>query len=138
MADAQDRAEALDDDELGGEFPPDKLLGAEAYGEAGAEPGAPESVVKRAAREEPEERPLDPLPTVGDGTPIDPATGPRDPTDDFGGQEDLRDVVQEREAPQAAEEAAIHAIDETAGGFDSEVDDPELAAAHEFDPEPDR
>lgn len=138
MGDAQDRAVNLDDDQLGGEFPPDKLLGAEAYGEAGAEPGAPESVVKRAAREEPEERPLEPLPTTSDEGALDPATGPLDPTDDFGGQEDLRDVVQEREAPQAAEEAAIHAIDEGAGGFDSEVDDPELAAAHEIDPEPDR
>jgi len=40
--------------------------------------------------------------------------------------------------PLPPEEAAIHVIDEAMGGFDSEVDDPELAAAHEIDPEPER
>lgn len=133
MADAQDKAEMLDDDELDGEFPPDKLLGAEAYGEAGAQPGAPESVARRAAREEPEERPLDPLDAAGD-----PDALVLDPEDDFGGDPSLRDVVQEREAPVPAEEAAIHVIDEGLAGFDSEVDDPELAAAYELDPEPER
>ncbi len=133
MADAQDRAEALDDDELGGEFPPDQLLGAEAYGEAGAEPGAPESVAKRAAREEPEERPLDTPPTAGEVDEVVLA-----PDDDFAGDPTLRDVVQEREAPVPAEEAAIHVIDEGLDGFDSEVDDVALAEAHEYDPEPER
>ena len=131
MADAQDKAERLDDDELAGEFPPDKLMGAEAYGEAGANPGAPEDVARRAAREEPEERPLP------------PGTSPEDPTkvvlsdeDDFAGDETLRDVVQEREAPQPAEEAAMHTVDEPS--FDTSVDDPALAAAYEIDPEVDR
>lgn len=133
MVDAQDRAEGLDDDELDGEFPPDKLIGAEAYGEAGAEPGAPEDVAKRAAREEPEEVPLERPGTEGD---LDAMV--LDPDDDFGGDPSQRDVVQEREAPMAAEVAAIHVIDEDMGGFDSEVDDPELAAAHEIDPEPER
>jgi hypothetical protein len=133
MADEQDRAEALDDDELDGEYPPDKLLGAEAYGAAGTEPGAPESVAQRAAREEPEEVPLDRPLTSGDPEAVVLADG-----DDFTGDETLRDVVQEREAPIPAEEAAIHVVDEGAGGFDSEVDDPELAAAYEIDPEPDR
>ena len=42
------------------------------------------------------------------------------------------------EAPIAAEEAAMHVFDESLGGFDSEVDDPDLAAANEFDPEVER
>lgn len=133
MADAQDKAESLDDDKVGSDFPPDKLLGAEAYGEAGAEPGAPESVVKRSAREEPEELPLQPPPTQSD-----PDGGALAVGDDFSGDPSLRETVQEAEAPVAAEEAAMHVIDESLGGFDSEVDDPELAAAHEIDPQPER
>ncbi|CAN5697327.1 hypothetical protein BH10ACT1_BH10ACT1_23530 [soil metagenome] len=132
MADAQDRANALDDDELGGEYPPDKLMGAEAYGEAGAEPGAPEDVAKRAAREEPEERPGDPYLLIGeDGVVLAP-------DDAFAGDPSLRDVVQEREAPVPAEEAALHVIDEGLGDFDSDVDDPVLEAAWELDPEVER
>ncbi|QXC59782.1 hypothetical protein KSP35_15525 [Aquihabitans sp. G128] len=132
MADAQDQAVNLDDDELDGEYPPDHLMGAEAYGEAGAEPGAPESVEKRAAREEPEELPLDPTLTVGeDGVVLAP-------DDDFSGDPTLRDVVQEREAPIPAEEAALHVVDEGLADFDSEVDDPALEAAWETDPEVER
>lgn len=131
MADAQDKAESLDDDEMAGEFPPDHLMGAEAYGAAGADPGAPEDVARRAAREEPEERPLPPMATTSD-----PTVAVLSDEDDFAGDETLRDVVQEREAPQPAEEAAIHAVDEPA--FDSTVDDPELAAANEIDLEPER
>ena len=102
MPDEQDRAEALDDDELG-EMPPDKPLGAQAYGAAGAEPHADESVRRRAAREEPDE--LDPW------------------ADDTGGP---------------AEAAAVHMIDEELEDFDSSVDDPELEAAWETDPEVER
>lgn len=131
MADEQKKAERLDDDELTGEFPPDKLMGAEAYGEAGSNPGAPESVARRAAREEPEERPLPPAATAED-----PAVAVRSDEDDFSGDETLRDVVQEREAPVPAEEAALHPVEEP--GFDSVVDEPALAAAHEIDPEPER
>ncbi|MCU1369319.1 MAG: hypothetical protein JWO77_513 [Ilumatobacteraceae bacterium] len=117
MSDGQDRAEALDDDKIGGEYPPDHLLGAAAYGEAGTDPGAPESVARRAAREEPEELP-------------EPTGEP--------GEDEIDDTVQEHEAPIPAEEAAVHPIDETLGGFDSEVDDPDLEAAWELDPEVDR
>jgi hypothetical protein len=114
MADEQDHAEALDDDKLGGEFPPDTLIGAQAYGAAGAEPHAVESVAARAAREEPEQLPE---PT---GIPAE---------DDL-----VDDVAQEREAPIPAEAAAVHVIDEELGGFDSTVDDPALAEANELDP----
>lgn len=133
MADAQDKSESLDDDKIGDDFPPDEPLGADAYGEAGAEPGAPESVVRRSAREEPEELPLQPLATRSD-----PELGALADGDDFSGDASLRETVQEAEAPVAAEEAAMHVVDESLGGFDSEVDDPELAAAYEIDPQPER
>ena len=37
-----------------------------------------------------------------------------------------------------AEETAVHTFDESLGGFDSEVDDPELEEAYEIDPEVER
>jgi hypothetical protein len=122
MSDGQDRAEALDDDKFGGEFPPDHLVGAQAYGAAGTDPGAPESVEQRAAREAPEERPGDrPEPT---GYPDEEGS--------------VEATVQDMEAPIAAEDAAVHVVDEGLGGFDSEVDDPDLEEAWEVDPEVDR
>ncbi len=91
MADEQDRAEALDDD-AEPEPLPDHLLGAQAYGAAGAEPHADEPVARRAAREEPEQRPI-PAGVEDD-----------DPT--------LHDVATERESPRPAEEAAMHVVGE--------------------------
>ncbi|MCU1499664.1 MAG: hypothetical protein JWM47_3617 [Acidimicrobiales bacterium] len=117
MADEQDRAEQLDDDELGGEYPPDKFMGAEAYGAAGTEGGAPESVVRRAAREEPDVVPTDPPPGANDPDAV--LSGDEDFGD--GGDSTLRDVVQEREAPIPAEEAAMHVVDEDALARESEV-----------------
>lgn len=158
MADEQDRAEALDEDKLG-EFPPEKPPGAQAYGAAGAEPHADEPVAARAAREEPEEMPSEQPATVADADskderigeeeegPVrsirssDPSAGPfavlseDDPT---GGDPSLRDVAPEKASVAPAEEAAMHVVDESLGGFDSEVDDPELAAAYEIDPEVER
>ncbi|MGI8755078.1 MAG: hypothetical protein ACR2MB_04300 [Acidimicrobiales bacterium] len=55
-----------------------------------------------------------------------------------GGDPSLRDVATEEPTGVPAEEAAMHVVDETLGGFDSEVDDPELAAAYEIDPEVER
>ena len=37
-----------------------------------------------------------------------------------------------------AEETAVHTFDESLGGFDSDVDDPELEEAWELDPEVER
>jgi hypothetical protein len=129
MADEQDQAEALDEDKLG-EFPPEKPPGAQAYGAAGAEPYAGESVAQRAAREEPEEVPLEPLPTAGDPEVAvladdDPAEG--DPT--------TGDVAQEKAEVRPAEEQALHVVDAEVPGFDSTIDDPALAEAHELDAE---
>ncbi len=120
MPDEQDAAEALDDDELStdalgdagdGWEPPDRLMGAEAYGAAGADPGAPEGVIAREAREEPEERP--------------------------GDDEDQLEA-EDRNDDRPAEVAAMHDVDEGLADFDSEVDDPALEAAWELDPEVER
>ena len=127
MADEQDRAEVLDEDELG-DFPPEKPLGAQAYGAAGAEPHAPESVVARAAREEPEVVP------VADPDEVDPIAV-LDVDDPLAGDPSTRDVATEKSATVPAEEAAMHVVDEGLADFDSDVDDPELEAAWETDPE---
>lgn len=89
MADAQDRAEAADADKVG-PMPPDKPPGAQAYGAAGAEPHAPESVAARAAREVPEDAGVDP----DDQRPVG------DPTID--------EFPLEQSAVTPAEEAALH------------------------------
>lgn len=94
MADEQDRAEELDDEAIGAPAP-DHLMGAQAYGAAGVEPHAGESVAQRAAREQPE-------PKLGDEGPL--ADGEDDPT--------LHDVATEREAPVPAELAAMHLVNE--------------------------
>jgi len=134
MADEQDQAEAVDDDELDGAYPPDRTLGIpDAVSEAGTDPGAPESVVDRMAREEPETVPSETLPTASDPDAVVLADG-----DVFTGDPTLRDVVQEREAPVPAEVDAIHVVDEGMNGFMSDVDDPALEAAYDIDPQPER
>lgn len=134
MADEQDQAEALDDDELDGAYPPDRTLGvADAVSEAGTDPGAPESLAERMTREEPEQAPSEPVMAAGD-----PETGMLAEGDVFTGDATLRDVVQEREAPAPAEVEAINVIDDDMDGFISDVDDPDLEAAYEIDPEPER
>lgn len=45
------------------------------------------------------------------------------------------DEVPDPSEVQPPEEAAMHIVDESLDGFDSEVDDPALAAAYELDPE---
>ncbi|MCU1358620.1 MAG: hypothetical protein JWM89_4038 [Acidimicrobiales bacterium] len=125
MPDEQDAAEALDDDELStdelgdageGWEPPDRPPGVQAYGAAGGEPHATESVIARAAREEPEELPDD---IDADGN-------------------EVQVEGEEWGDDQPAEVAALHAVDEGLGDFDSDVDDPDLEAAWETDPEVDR
>lgn len=55
MADEQDRAEALDDDKIDPEFPPDEPLGADSRGVTAAEEALPESLAERVGREQAEE-----------------------------------------------------------------------------------
>ncbi len=132
MTAEQHRAEALDEDKIG-EVPPEKPPGAQAYGAAGAEPHADEPIAARAAREEPEEVPLD-----QPATSSDPDVAVLSEDDPQAGDPTLRDVAPEKAATLPAEEAAMHVVDEGLGGFDSEVDDPELAAAYDIDPEVER
>ena len=119
MPDEQDAAEALDDEELStdelgdageGWEPPDRPPGVQAYGAAGGEPHATEGVIARQAREEPEELPGDEFALEGE---------------EWGDD-------------QPAEVAALHAVDEGLADFDSDVDDPDLEAAWETDPEVER
>ena len=87
MSDAQDRAEQLDDDKLGGEFPPEQPLGADE----GRTDHAQESVAERDARHLPEdERRVNPAEDEAllEGTSVSP-----------------QDEV--AETPEAAEEAAL-------------------------------
>lgn len=91
MVDEQDRAEMLDDDAQP-MVAPDKPPGAQAYGAAGAEPHAVESVARRAAREEPE---LWETRSPGSGAEEPP------PDDDF---------ATERAAPPPAEVAAMQVV----------------------------
>jgi hypothetical protein len=104
MSDPQDVAESLDDDKFGGGYPPDTLLGAQAYGAAGAEPHATESVVARAAREEPDDLAAA-LGRDADGIPAE--------------ETDPEEIVQEREAPRPAEEAALHIAGDPADDIDA-------------------
>ncbi|HSL56469.1 MAG TPA: hypothetical protein VK866_01375 [Acidimicrobiales bacterium] len=124
MSDPQDRSEALDDDKLAGEYPPDRPLGAESYGTTPGEERVDEPLADRVAREEPEDappsdRPVAPL--VGDDVLDDreeqmiaaearPGSGPGaiEPNDPAAGDPTRRDVATEHEAGLSAEEAAVH------------------------------
>jgi hypothetical protein len=128
--DEQDRAESTDDDEFTGDtgdYPPEQTLGAEDYGVTGAEQQWDEPLEERIRREEPERRPQDddPVELIADdhGMLIDEEAGDvaealrlhpgRIPEDNGStGDSTLRDYAAEHEAPQPAEEAAIHIIEE--------------------------
>ena|SRR5699024_4170122 len=154
MQDEQDRAESLDDDK-GGDPAPDRPPGAQAYGAAGAEPHAVESVASRAAREEPDVLPVDPDVPAGTDDPSEgalpadpersvdrddpvptatPEPPPPDPDrvvepEDPAMSEtpmDLADVATERAAPRPAEELAVHDPE------DDNVDRTDLEEPDEF------
>lgn len=133
--DEQDVAEALDDDELSGEYPPDRPLGVDDDGVTGLEQLGGESVAERDDRTEPEvwERDRAPASETGpqlEGEP-EPGTvddekdlvappypqedpGPLGEGDDFTGDETTRDVATER-SPEAAEDAAVRIDDDAPG-----------------------
>ncbi|MEY2447001.1 MAG: hypothetical protein QOH79_477 [Acidimicrobiaceae bacterium] len=127
--DPQDQAEALDEDELAGEgeYPPERLLGADDYGTTPAEERVPEPLDEFVKREQADRaRPHRPEPprliapgSVEEGLDdeSDLVAGSVDPLDEtlaeddaFTGDETERDFATELEAPLAAEEAAIHII----------------------------
>ena len=88
MPDAQDRAEALDDDKLGGEYPPERPLGAHRR----QDDAVPESFAGRDARTEPE---------AEERQPVDPEEQPID------GDGAISPSHEVPETPEAAEEAAL-------------------------------
>ena len=126
---SQHRAESLDDDKLGGEYPPEEPLGVDEYGTTAAEERWDEPIAERVAREEPDpEVPEDEgtelvAPDAGAGTDTeaqtvadadrpDPDVGTISVDDPVSDDPDLRDVASERSGPPPAEEAAIHLDDE--------------------------
>jgi hypothetical protein len=85
----QNLSEELDEDKIGGDFPPEQPLGADEYGTTPAEEAWDEPLEERIAREEPD--------VLAAGPPQD------DEVDDT-----FDDAIQEHEAPTPAEEAALH------------------------------
>jgi hypothetical protein len=115
MADEQSRAEVLDDDNIGAEFPPDRPLGVD---DRTADNAVVDSVAERADREVPENTDTAEPPVM---VPI------VDESDQYyDGEKDLVAEVEERptgdgsesssiasdRVPVPAEEAAIHLTDE--------------------------
>jgi hypothetical protein len=95
MPDDQDRAEALDDDKIGGEYPPERPLGTHRR----QDDAVPGSFAGREARTEPEVD--EPRRRVDENVPVD------------GRRVTLEDEI--ADTPDAAEEAALH-LQETERG----------------------
>lgn len=136
MADSdQETAEALDDDKLAEEYPPDRPLAVDDQGTTGIEQLAGETVTDREERTEPEvweretaspaesgpvlEEELEPGEVDDEKDLVAPPPagddhGPLDVDDDFAGDETTRDVATER-SPRPAEETAVRVDDEPPG-----------------------
>ena len=136
--DPDQTGEALDDELLGDEYPPDEPLGADDEGVTELEELGGESFAERDERTEPEvwERSAgeegsdsgvelvgddagvadDEADLVGErvGTEPEDEEGPLAPDDEFSGDETTRDVATERVTPPA-EDAAVHVDDEAPG-----------------------
>lgn len=128
VADEQDRAELLDDDKQGDDYPPEEPFGLDDYGTTAAEELYKEPLAERLEREEPDGIPPPDTgvrlvqPDQGMGTDTEaqevasldtadpdlPAMRAWDP--DAGSSP--RDTATEREAGLSAEEDAVHVIDE--------------------------
>ena len=114
--DDQDVSEALDDDKLPGDYPPEQPLGVDEYGVTAAEELVDEPLEERVRREVPEQARAD---DRGIGSIVEPDEGgsPDDEPDavaelaveDF--DSTLEDVAQERVDAPPAEEAAMHLTD---------------------------
>jgi hypothetical protein len=83
----QDLSEHLDDDKLGGDFPPDEPLGVEEYGITNHEQRYPEPIAERVEREIPDD-----LASAADVT--------------------RHGTVLDRSGDVPAEEAAVHVVDD--------------------------
>lgn len=111
------RAEDLDDDKLGGSYPPDEPLGVDQYGTTHAEEEVDEPLEERLAREEPDVAVLDD-PEVVLVAP-DEGMGPDDEAQavaralphadgDPDRGDDTSDTAAELGGEVSAEEAAVH------------------------------
>lgn len=128
--DQADKSEALDDDNLAGNYPPDEPVGVDEYGITEAEQRVDEPIAERVLREEPEVTELGQAQEVGRLVAPDEGIGPDDesaavasaverlPEDqiaegDIGvGDSTTRDTATERVPDLSAEEAAMHLVDE--------------------------
>jgi len=119
--------ERFDDDKIGGDYPPDRPLGANEFGTTPAEQAVGEPLAERVAREEPdvlvpEDEPIELVaPDEGarpdtEGAEVATAAldglGPLSDDDPLAGDPSLRDVATEHEGAIPAEEAAVHIVDE--------------------------
>ena len=100
----EDLSEVLDEDKLGGDYPPDEPVGAFEYGVTPMEQRVQEPIDERVEREVPEPMPGDPP-----APDVDRTTGDDLPVGDVGsGDTTTYDVVTERSGDLSAEEAAVH------------------------------
>jgi hypothetical protein len=130
--DDQDISEALDDDKLPADFPPDRPLGVDEYGVTPGEELVDEPLEARVRREIPDNVRAEDTVDRGIGSLVEPDQGggrdtepdavaglvtdgedpdQLDPDDLLSGDPSLRDVAQERVDDTPAEEAAIHVTD---------------------------
>lgn len=126
----EDLSEVLDEDKLGGDYPPDEPVGAFEYGVTPMEQRVQEPIHERVEREVPEPMPEDEpdvdvgavgrlvAPDAGTGVDdeaqaladdVDRIAGDDLPVGDVGsGDTTTYDVVTERSGDLSAEEAAVH------------------------------
>jgi hypothetical protein len=107
----QNLSEELDDDKLGGEFPPEEPLAVDDYGTTPAEEAWDEPLEERIAREEPDvlAPPDEGLELVQPDEGAHTDTEPDEVASLVDHQDDtLDDVAQEHEGAVPAEEAALH------------------------------
>ena len=125
-----DQSEALDDDKLAGEFPPDEPVGVDEYGITPAEQRIDEPIDERVLREQPEATGTGQDDVAGRLVAPDEGNGPDDEAaavasatgdgergglsvDDIGsGDSTTRDTATERATDLSAEESAVHVVDE--------------------------
>jgi hypothetical protein len=79
MSDPQNRAEALDDDKVGPEFPPEEPLGVDERAVTPAGQWLPESLEERTGREEPETAAPSAEPMAAEEAAGDLLPGPEEP-----------------------------------------------------------
>lgn len=134
-ASQDDQSEALDDDKLGGTYPPDQPVGVDEYGITDQEQRIDEPIAERVLREEPE---LDGIPDAERAGRLvapdegieadDEAAAVASSVDDLSrgdlsaddiasGDTTTRDTATELATDLSAEEAAVHVVAEDGDGL---------------------